>query len=586
MTIEHSSNSNSHSPHASSRPAGLRGMIAVTILATAVIGVLFSTFNFWNERFNMNPGLPNVMLIAVTIIGWLSWSLWLMFVPKFRWIGGLILVGPALGLLLYHPEFGGDANIVGWQPRFTSGNTNLPIVAESGDSAESSSLEQTSFDFPQFLGADRNGIVANVALQPNWETNPPKLRWKQTIGEGWSGFAIVNRLAFTQEQREDRECVTCYDIETGNLVWMHSAARRHEDMLGLGKVGPRATPTIYNGKIYALGATGVLECLDGSSGKLIWSVDIPQQVGISQKTRKNSRGLEFTEEDSNLVWGRSSSPLIHNNNVIVPGGISINGNQQRAATLIAYELNSGNEVWRGGQRMIGYGSPSIATLHGQSQILLMGEDHVVGHDPQTGAELWCHYRPGNSSRDAHCSQVTALGNNQLLLSKGYNLGGEIIEIQRDQAGQYAVQSIAADRRVLKTKLTNPIVLEGHAYSLSDGFLECVQIPSLQRKWKKRGRFGNGQLLLVGSHLLVHSENGQLILVAADPNQYAELGSIKTINGTCWNTIGFYRNLVLVRSEREAACFELAVSFDKIATLPKVPDALHRASSQLIPQENR
>ena len=100
-----------------------------------------------------------------------------------------------------------------------------------------------------------------------------------------------------------------------------------------------------------------------------------------------------------------------------------------------------------------------------------------------------------------------------------------------------------------------MVYEGHAYAITDRFLECVDARTLEKKWRRRG-FGTGQLLLVGDKLLVHAESGRLAIVEATPEKYVELGSIDTVKGTCWNTITLYNDLVLVRSEKEAACFRL------------------------------
>lgn len=135
------------------------------------------------------------------------------------------------------------------------------------------------------------------------------------------------------------------------------------------------------------------------------------------------------------------------------------------------------------------------------------------------------------------------------------MGGELIEVKQSD-GDWLVTTLKKDPRVLKTKFTNPTIFDGHTYSLSDGYLECTQIDSFRRKWKQRGRFGNGQLLLVGDKLLVHAESGTLKLIQASPAGYQELASIKTIDGICWNTICLYGDLVLVRSDLEAACFRL------------------------------
>lgn len=541
------------------RYRGFAILFVGSILAAITSFVLFWQLEFLNERINLNPGIPNVFLIAITALGVLVWSSWLFFVAKMRWLGFLVFAIPAGFLTLYHPDFGGDANITGWNPRFWQTKANLRTAI--GDAGEGQvDLSTTSpFDFPQFLGAERDGRVLGIELAEDWDRSQPKLIWKQPVGEGWSGFAAVNGFAVTQEQRGELECVTCYRISDGELMWIYSAARRHEDRLGLGKVGPRATPTIDEGLVYTMGGTGILDCIDGRNGQLVWSADIPQLVGITGSQTFNSRGLSFTEEDSSLVWGRAGSPLIYENLVIVPAGKPATIDGQSAATMIAFEKSTGKEIWRGGNRMISYGSPTVATLLGKPQILLIAEDHAVGHDPISGIELWSHSRPGNSGQDANCSQVTPISDRQLLFSKGYNLGGEVVElVSADDDGPVQVTSIAQDRRVLKTKLTNPVIKGNYAYSLSDGFLECTEVPSLKRQWKQRGRFGNGQLLLVADKLLIHTEDGELVLAKADPQKYQPLGTIKTISGTCWNTICMYKNLVLVRSEKEMACFELPV----------------------------
>lgn len=539
----------------------------LSIIAIISVLTMIWQIDFLNEKFNLNPGIPNVLLIFLTIIGILVWSYWLFFKARIRWLAVLVAGLPLLFVVFFHPDFGGDANIVGWKPRFWNHRPQLalPSVGESSrldpladPSIDSrADLRSTGLDdFPQFLGLNRDGKVTGVALSGDWKSQPPRLLWRQDIGEGWSGFAVVNGYAVTQEQRGELECVTCYRIDDGQLVWIHASPRRHEDRVGLGKVGPRATPTIDQGLVYTMGGTGILDCIDGSNGQLLWSQDIPALVGITLTKTSNSMGLKFSEEDSTLMWGRAGSPLIFNDKVIVTAGGSRRSADQ-TATLIAFDKTSGEEIWRGGNRMISYGSPTLATLAGDPQILLITEDHAVGHHPETGAELWSHLRPGNSGQDANCSQVTPISENQLLFSKGYNLGGEVIELSMNPTSQsFQVNVIAKDSRVLKTKLTNPVHDGQFAYSLSDGFLECVEIPGLKRRWKQRGRFGNGQILLVGDKLLIHSEDGELVLAEASPDSFQPLGSIKTISGTCWNTISLVGNRVLVRSEREMACFEL------------------------------
>ncbi len=530
-------------------------LTAWTLLAAAIVFFLHWQAFFLNEQFNWDPGGTGLITMLLTLVTILAWGLWALFSRGLRLVGLLILLAPIVFFTLYYPNFMGDANIAGWKPRFWDRDVEFKSVANEQAGIQVDVKSTSAADFPQFLGQNRNATVQGVQLDTDWIVSPPKHLWKQPIGEGWSGFAVVNGFAITQEQRADKECVTCYDIETGELKWIQATKRRHEDTMAMGKVGPRATPTIHEGRVYVTSGTGVLDCLDGSTGKLIWTVDVPGLVGIKQDKHTNSLGLDYTMEDSRFMWGRSNSPLIYKDMVIVPAGGPREDPDGQTRTMIAFDKMTGDEIWRGGNRMASYGSPSVATILGQPQILLVSESAAVGHDPDSGEELWNFERAGHSDQDANCSQVTVVSERLVILSKGYSLGGELVELKKT-AGEITAKSIKKDPRVLKTKLTSPVLRDGYAYSLSDGYLECTETETLKRKWKQRGRFGNGQLLLVGDKLLVHTETGKLLLVDADPEQYWEFGAIPTIEGICWNTISLYKDMLLVRSELEAACYQL------------------------------
>ena len=541
-----------------------------------VVGSLLFVLNVFDESIaesvNLDPGVRNLStfllpLVALTLIG-----LWYL-IRRARSlnvktiIAVFAVMSPFVFFLLFQPIWGGNANLERFEPRFWGGNEPIEVnLAET----TTSRLTATEFDFGQFLGPNRNGVVENINLLPWSGDAQPQLLWKQPVGDAWSGFAIVNGYAITQEQREDMECVICYEVETGNTVWNYAVKRRHEDYSSFGRVGPRATPTVHNGKVYAVSGTGIVDCLDGEDGSLIWSFDVPAAMGIEQVEQTNSKGLAFTQENSTLTWGRSQSPLIIGDTLVLAGGGIAKEPDPNAevpdmrvvapgATLIALNLESGEEVWRGGDRSIAYGSPTLATVAGVDQILIVGEDHCVSHDPNNGNERWSFSWPGGSNGPANCSQVTVIDQQTILLSKGYATGAQVIELEKD-GDRLVPVSMAKDPRVLKTKFSNPVVLDGYAYSITDRFLECVDAKTLRKKWKRRG-FGTGQLLLVGDKLLVHAETGKLVLVKASPDAYTDLGSIETVDGTCWNTFAIYKDLVLVRSDKEAACFRLPIEND-------------------------
>lgn len=550
-------------------------VVGWTVLVTIVVLALHANAGLLNEQFNLDPAMPWILTALLAFVTWVVWLLWAVFFRRSLRAVLVLLAVPTLWLTFFYPDFGGNADFSRWRPRYWSWQSDdyrLPEAKVTGIDLATS----TAWDFPQFLGRERDQVVPGMALQGSLPARETALQWRMDVGDGWSGFAIVNGYAVTQEQRGTEECVTCYAVETGQPIWVYRAQRRHEDVMGMGKVGPRGTPAIDGGRVYTNGGTGILDCLDGATGKLLWSVDVPAAVGVARTSQRNSRGFEFTLENSTLNWGRSASPLVVDDLVVIPAGGPQEDPQGKTCTLIAFDKVTGEERWRGGERMISYGSPNLAVIDGVRQITLISQSHAVGHEIATGRELWAHERPGNSNADANCSQVTQVGPNRLLLSKAYGLGGELIEVSRDEQGEWLVQSLQQDPRILKTKFTNPVIIEGHAYSLSDGFLECVAIldeaPYLKRQWKERGRFGDGQLLAVGDKLLVHAEDGRLILVQASPAGYQPLDEMKTIEGLCWNTLAIYRDLLLVRSELEAACFRLPLTAATAETVAKADES--------------
>lgn len=394
---------------------------------------------------------------------------------------------------------------------------------------------QTALDFPQFLGPERTGVITGRRLNPDWAANPPKLLWRQKIGAGWAAFAAVNGFAVTLEQRGDDEWVTCYDVETGKLCWSHAVPGRHQTYEG--GTGPRSTPTIYQGRVYAMGATGVLRCLDGATGELIWDHNIFEQLGTT------------VEADRALVaWGRANSPLAVDGQIILPYGGKEGG---PFVSLAAFSAENGDILWKCEHQQISYASPSLATLAGTRQILSVNEKSVSGHDPENGELLWSHEWPGVSNANANCSQAVLVAENQILLSKGYAQGAVLIEIQEDGK----TQELWHNATVLKTKFSNVCVKDGYAYGLSDSILECVEVSTGQRMWK-RGRYGFGQVLLVDDLLLVQAEDGRVVMVRATPERHQELGEFQAIEGKTWNNLALYGDRLLVRNGVEAACYQL------------------------------
>ncbi len=464
---------------------------------------------------------------------------WYIFFTGLRWrtrfvlLGVVVLAVAGLGFLLGR-TVRMDGSITGagmpklawsWTPKPDASVRQLQVEGDPSRAA----VDLTALsvrDFPQFLGPERTGLVRGIQLARDWSARAPRELWRQPIGVGWSSFAVVGSCAITQEQRGEKELTVCYDLGTGRPLWEHSNDVRFSE--GMGGDGPRATPTIDAGRVYVLGATGILDCLDGATGRAIWSRDSLKENDLP-----------------NLIWGKSSSPLIVDDLVVVSGG------DAERASLQAYAKETGEPVWTAGSDKASYSSPALATLAGVRQILSVNAGSVTGHDPRDGRELWSFPWPGDFAK---ASQPIVIGTDRVFISAGYGLGCSMLQLEADDAGRMRARELWHSP-FMKTQFTSVVVRDGFAYGLDDGILACVDLATGQRKWKG-GRYGHGQVLLVDDLILVQAETGQVALVAADPSRHLELSRFPALPSKTWNVPALAGSYLLVRNDREAACFEL------------------------------
>jgi outer membrane protein assembly factor BamB len=460
--------------------------------------------------------------------------------------------GVALVLLaILKPVYNGDVGIYSWRLRFAADTP--PPPAPTAANAAITDWQTTPHDYPRFLGNGYWPEVKDVTLDTDWQAHPPQLVWRHEIGAGWSSFAIVGNYAFTQEQRGDQELVTCYKLDTGEPVWTHADAARFDplDMQGgVGGIGPRATPTVADGKVYTQGATGIVSCLDARTGHVLWSHDTIAETGADL-----------------LTWGKSGSPLVVDGLVLVSVGAPADPDAREKfnSSLVAYDAETGHVRWAAGNKPANYASPMVTTLAGERQIVMINESYVTAHRLSDGAILW--ERPWTEESDTQETSVQPipLPGDRIMLCKGYGYGTSQWAITRDADGRFAAKPIWNPPviPVMKSKFTNPVLRDGYAYGLDEVMLECIELETGTVAWKHRRRpeFGHGQLLLVGDVILVLAETGELALVEVSPQKYHELASIQALDdaNVTWNNPAFSSPFLLVRNAREAACYRLPLS---------------------------
>ena len=445
----------------------------------------------------------------------------------------LVLIGLCFGPLRLLNFKGFDGVMIPeFESRFRSPGPALPTELDENleELAQSSPL-----DFPHFQAPLSGSPLSEGGLAGDWLEESPSLLWKQPIGLGWGGFAIAGGVALTLEEREGRQALIAYELETGATLWSTTFGEAFTNVLG--GPGPRSTPTVAKGLVLAHGPRGMLICVDGKDGSLRWSHDLMAEYGVDQ-----------AYEDAHVGFGRANSPLVIENKVILPAG-GVEGGKQ--AGLVAFDLMDGSLLWESPPRQISYATPILGVLGGVEQILITNEDTLSAHDPENGAILWEHSWPGNTPNDANTSQPRILDDARVFLSKGYGQGASVIEVSR-VGEHWKVETLWHNKRLLRTKFTSAVIHEGHAYGLSDGILECGDLASGKRVWKG-GRYQHGQLMLVDGLLLILSEEGYLALVEATPDKEAhELGRVPALEGKTWNHIALSGDLILVRNADEAA----------------------------------
>lgn len=425
-------------------------------------------------------------------------------------------------------------------------------------------------EFPQFLGPQRNGVLTRREFAIPADGNFPPPLWRIEVGEGWGGFAVSGQRCVTLEQRGDQECVTCYRLRDGALLWIHEEPARHQNPLG--GIGPRSTPTIRGEQVFVQGATGIVLCLDLNSGETVWRRELLTIAGWDQ-----------SQSEGQIAWGRAGSPLIVNDLCILPLGgpddrpddREVDGVPIRGRGLIALDATTGAVRWVGGADQISYASPIRMTLAGVDQVVIVNETSVSGHAPEDGRTLWTTRWPGQSNGSANCASAVQVDEHSVLVGKAYGTGSAIFELQQESDG-LTVTDRWKKPSLLKTKFTHACVSGDQAYGLSDGTLECVDLKAGRRLWaQSRGaRYGHGQMLLVEDLLLIQAEAGNLAMVDANTERFEELATGEGLSAKSWNIPSVAGQYLLVRNDAEAICYRLPAREASPATVadPAAPAA--------------
>ena len=401
-----------------------------------------------------------------------------------------------------------------------------PSASASPSPGASPAPAAASNYWTNFRGPKRDGRYDETTVSTNWPSSGLKQIWKQPVGVGHASFVVADGKAYTIEQRRGQEVVAAYDINTGRELWTQKWNASYTDSTG---DGPRVTPTWDNGRIYALGATGELRCLDANTGSVFWG-----------------KNILTDNQAQNLQWAMAASPLIVDDKVIVlPGGTS-------NKSVVAYNKLTGAPVWKVLSDVQAYVSPMLVDLAGRRQIVVVSSSRVVGLTPEKGELLWSY--TWDTDMGINVSMPIVVDHNRFFISSGYGKGAALVEVKG--SGNTFTASTVWENKNMKNKFNSSVLQDGYIYGLDEGILVCLDVNTGERKWKE-GRFGYGQIILTNGHLIITSDQGEVALVKATPDKYTEVARFAAVQGQTWNYPAIANGRLLVRNSNEMAAYDLS-----------------------------
>jgi outer membrane protein assembly factor BamB len=383
-------------------------------------------------------------------------------------------------------------------------------------------------DWPNWRGPQHDGISRETGLLKAWPADGPKVLWKTDLTGGYSSVSVANGRVFTQTKDGKEDLVLCVDALTGKKLWEYRYPCDYADYPSLDKrflTGPKATPTVDGDRVYAMGNTGLLQCLDVQSGKLIWERDL-----LKLADRKCPE------------YGYCNSPLIVGERLFVsPGG-------SKGNSLAALDKKDGRVLWQALDDRIGWATPVFILVQGAPQLVYFTGTGGVGVTPTDGKLLWRF--DWKTAFDINAA-TPIYHDGLLFLSSNYGNGGVLLRLHPEGKPE-----VVWKKATMQNHFSTCVLYKDHLYGFSSDRLRCVEFRTGEVKWDKTG-LGKGSLLIADGHLIALGENGTLVLAEVTPKGYVEKARWQALEGTCWSVPVLANGKLYVRNEKTLMALDLA-----------------------------
>lgn len=406
-----------------------------------------------------------------------------------------------------------------------------------------------SQEWPDWRGENRDAIWNETGIVEQFPTTNLTPEWSVSIGPGYTGPTVANDKVYLMDRREapeQMERVLCFNAETGNLIWQHTYKCVYS---GIGyQAGPRASVVIDDGKAYSLGSMGHLYCFDAENGTVIWKRDLNEQYEIDMP-----------------IWGIASTPLIVDEKIIVHASGADN------ACVIAFNKNSGDEIWKNLDDRAGYSAPILIEKNGNRVVVNWTEHSLSGLNPETGEIYWRF--PWETGSGMSIS--TPVFYNDYIFVSAFYSGSLLVKLTDDYKSAEKVWQRAgeSERRTdaLHCVINTPVILDDYIYGVdSYGELRCLELLTGDRVWEDqtavdRGRWANIHFIQKEDKTWMFNEHGELIISELSPKGFHEISKTKIIEptkkqlprGVTWAHPAFANKHVFIRNDKELVCVDLS-----------------------------
>lgn len=388
-------------------------------------------------------------------------------------------------------------------------------------------------EWPQWAGPNRNFQVAAVPIAEKWTEDGPRILWKHAMPFGSSSVSAAGDRLYTMYRDGDNEVVVALEEATGKTVWEYKYPAVF--LKGMNMVtgpGPHATPLIAWDRLYTVGVTGKLHCLDRKTGEVLWMRGLLEEMGGDVMLR-----------------GYANSPLCYRDTLIVMMGGT-------GHTIAALDLKTGKTRWQGGDFGNSNSSPVLINVDGEEQVACVVAKAVAGFDPASGRVLWSH---PHENRGGDITSTLLWGKDNLLFFSGaYQGGSRTLHLSRGSDGKTVVEELWFHNQ-LRVHHSNVMRIGDYVYSSNGDFggttYLCTNIRTGKIMWRDRS-MPRANALMVGDRVILLDEDGVLHLVNLSPEGLKIISSKQVLENLSWTPPSIAGTHLYVRDRKSIAALEL------------------------------